>query len=95
MQGIALSNDTSPVGKIGCIMGQNKHFLEAGLLIAPFGEEITNKFLPAVGYQYHTAKGMIIRADVSIFIDTGTYKDGSGEWTKIYPYPGIAFGYSF
>jgi hypothetical protein len=95
IQGVAFSNETNPVGKVGCLLGNYKHFFEAGILLAPLGEDVLNKLMPLIGYRYQNPKGFLFRVDVSLFVDSGTYKDGSGEWVEAYPIPGIAFGYSF
>lgn len=96
MQGIAFSDATNPVGKIGCLLGRYKHFIESGIIIAPLGEEVINIFQPLAGYRYQNPKGFLFRVDVMLFMDTGTAKDGSGDtWFEVYPIPGIAIGYSF
>lgn len=87
--------DTNPAGKIGCIIGGNKHFFEAGVFIAPFGGDDINKLMPLAGYRYQNPKGFLFRFDVILKVDSGTFHDGSGEWSEAYPFPGIALGYSF
>ena len=96
MQVVAFSDETNPVGKIGCVVGGNKHFFEAGIIISPLGDDILSKLLPLAGYRYQNPKGFLFRVDVMLFVDSGTAKDGSGDkWVEAYPIPGIAFGYSF
>lgn len=96
MQGVAFSDATNPVGKIGCLLGGDKHFFEAGIVIAPLGEDIIDILMPLAGYRYQNPKGFLFRVDVMLFMDSGTAKDGSGDtWFEAYPIPGIALGYSF
>jgi len=96
IQEVGFSNETNLVGKIGCVLGGYKHFLETGIFIAPLGENIINIFLPLVGYRYQNPKGFLLRVDLMLFSDSGTAKDGSGDtWFEVYPIPGIALGYSF
>jgi len=96
IQEIGFSDATNPAGKIGCLLGGSKHYFEAGIVIAPRGQDIINILLPLVGYRYQNPKGFLFRVDLMLFSDSGTAKDGSGDkWFEVYPIPGIAFGYSF
>ena len=95
IQEIGFSNSTNPTAKIGCIIGAYKHFVEAGIVISPLGDDFINMLLPLAGYRFQNPKGFLFRVDVMLYIDSGNYADGSGSWIEAYPLPGIALGYSF
>ena len=94
-QGVDFTTETNLLGKFAFMFGGYKHFFEGGIQVAPFGDDI-NILVPIVGYRYQSKGGFLLRVDVSLFRDSGTAKDGSGdEWVEAYPFPGIALGYSF
>jgi hypothetical protein len=94
IQSIGFDDDTNPVVKFGCIIGGYKHFFETGINVAPLRNDI-NLLLPLIGYRYQHPKGFLFRFDFMAIVDSGTYADGSGSWTELYPMPGLTLGYSF
>lgn len=93
-QGILETGATNPLVKAAFLLGRHKHFFEAGLVVAPLGNDIS-VLNPMVGYRYQATKGFFLGFSVVVATDKDTESDTGDESTDVFPIPGISLGYSF
>lgn len=66
IQNVMFDAATTPVAKVGFLLGGPKHFFEGGCFLTPFTEDIAGPVVPDFGYRYQSPKGFFLRADFAL-----------------------------